>query len=812
MHETINNLRANSFRGAAADPRAAISAFTSGIDAVLRTSWERRMGPHADGACLIALGGYGRAELFPHSDVDILVLHALPADGEAIAALVRDFWDMGLLLGCVVRTPAECRRILGEDLATDIALWESRCLAGSERLFESQVREAVASRFSRHRNSYRHELLAALHDGLFSAASAIFRIEPDVKNGPCCLRDCQRMLWLSRLSSPAGAATSAARPSTMDEQARFTRAYGELSRLRCALHLVAGRRQDTLEIALQPEVARRAGRDGPGALMEGFFKTVRDVNRLLQGFVEHEGRRDILGSLRARAGSTRIGNDLRLIDGVITPASFAAVPAMTPEAVLRIYAASLDYQALPSTRLRDAMRRAIEGFAPASARVQAVGSAFQRILSTGHHAGAVLRDMHDTGALTMAVPEFSTLVCKVEYDAYHEFTADEHCIMAIHAFDALAADADQSVRICRRGIARPGLLRAAILLHDIGKAAPGDHTISGATIAAGVCRRLGFTEEEAGRIVWLVRHHLDLANLALRREPEEPVLARFAETIIDAECLDMLYLLTIVDIRSVGSKTWTAWKGIQLAEVYRKTAALIKGTQSKSAVDATGADLLFPDSALAFEEEAASVQRSSDLMIRCQCRAGFDELVVCAMDRPRLFADIVACISSEGYNILSARITTRSDDRILDVFHVESDGTTTVSPEERARNIAGKWDLLCRGAVAAETLIAQRRARYPAGARRETGAAGVSVIIDNSASGGCSVLEIEAPDRFGLLHRIAQTLARFEVNIVSARILTRIDRAIDVFYITDATGCKIDGAEEQQAITRSLREALEGIA
>jgi [protein-PII] uridylyltransferase len=546
--------------------------------------------------------------------------------------------------------------------------------------------------------------------------------------------------------------------------------------------------------------------------MEGFFKSVRDVNRLLQGFVEREGRRDILGSLRARAGSMRIGDDLWLIDGVIGPASSAAVPAMTPETVLRIYAASLDYQALPSTRLRDAMRRAVEGFTLDMVCTRPAAEAFREILASPRHAGPVVRHMHETGALGMMVPEFAALTCKVEYDAYHEFTIDEHCIMALQAFEALAADADSAVRACRRRIVRAGLLRASILLHDIGKAAPGDHTISGATIAAAVCRRLGFTEEETGRIAWLVQRHLDLANLALRREPEEPALARFAETIIDAECLDMLYLLTIVDIRSVGSKTWTAWKGMQLAKVYQRTAALIKCPHPKPAAGAAGVDLFSPDHARAFEDDAASVHRSSDLVIRIQSGPGFEELIMIAMDRPRLFADIVACISSEGYNILSARITTRSDDRILDVFHVESDGTTTVSPEERARNIAGKWDLLCRGAVAAETLIAQRRARYPAGARRETGAAGVSVIIDNSASDGCSVLEIEAPDRFGLLHRIAQTLGRFEVNIVSARILTRIDRAVDVFYITDGKGCKIDGAEKQQAITRLLQEALEGLA
>jgi [protein-PII] uridylyltransferase len=368
------------------------------------------------------------------------------------------------------------------------------------------------------------------------------------------------------------------------------------------------------------------------------------------------------------------------------------------------------------------------------------------------------------------------------------------------------------VRVCRRGIARPGLLRAAILLHDIGKAGPGDHTISGAAIAALVCRRLGFTEEEIGRIVWLVRHHLDLANLAFRREPEEPVLARFAGTIIDAECLDMLYLLTIVDIRSVGSKTWTAWKGIQLAEAYQRTAALLCGAPQKPAADPGCAVLLSPDCASGFGEEVASVQRSSDLVVRCRGRAGFDELVICAMDRPRLFADIVACISSEGYNILSARITTRNDGRVFDIFRVEPDGTTTLASGERARNIKNKWDLLCRGAMTAESLLAQRGARYPAGTRRESGSGRVSATIDNTASDGYSVLEIEAPDRFGLLHRIAQTLGRFEVNIISARILTRIDRAIDVFYITDGKGCKIESAERQRAIIGSLREMLDGSA
>jgi [protein-PII] uridylyltransferase len=795
------------------DPLSCIKAFSSAVDALLCALYTDSLGAHSENVCLIALGGYGRGEMFPYSDIDLLVLRGTGAGDGAIAAAVRALWDTGLSIGCVVRSLDDCKRILGEDLATDIALLESRYLIGSRPLAE-KLGHLVRAHFRRRKQWYLQEIHASLREAVFSSSTSLYCIEPHLKAGVCTLRDCQRVLWSQRIwNSTKEPDEPIPRFFSFDQRFRFQQAFATLTAFRAAIHCAALRRIDILEIALQPRVAADFGYAAPSELMKRFFLTVRDVKELVQSYLERCSRSfHPLSSIRRQLGALRPLPHTYVLDGVLSLSTSNPLSnRWSPVHILRIFEAALSCEATISISLAGLISERAKNIGREEMKNAEVDAAFRAILSSRHIAAPVLRQMHETGFLSLLIPEFEALTCKVEYDSYHEYTVDEHIMIALAMLDTLTQNGDAQIRDLLQALPDAGLLRTAVLLHDIGKALPGEHSYTGAIIASNICDRLGFGEKESERIVFLVAHHLELSALAFRREPEDPVIRRFAEMVGDRQNLDMLYLLTILDIRSVGQKTWTAWKGLQLELIYRRTAEILgaAGAAPPGSLRKPGQDpTLFGQLPEIPEKVIAAVNAPGDFALHNESFVEFERLTFCAFDRPRLFADIVACLSSEGYGILSAQISTRSDGRVLDVFQVETDGTTSVPAARRLAAIERKWEQISSGARTGESFLAERMLRYPQPAHRRETSLQTKIGIDNTISQNCSVLEIESSDRFGLLHTIAQTLARLGINIVSARLSTRIDRAVDVFYIADVSRKKIEEGRSQREILESLYGAI----
>jgi [protein-PII] uridylyltransferase len=787
-------------------PETAVHHFTDAIDEMVVDTFNLIM-RDTTGVSLMALGGYGRKEMCPQSDVDLLILNENNGSKENVSALVRALWDMGLPLGCVVRSIAECKRILGEDLATDTALLDSRYLAGDHALFCKLQSRVVNPYFVKRKEWFQNEMHAALRNG-FSSESGIYVVEPNLKNGFCTLRDCQRVLWAVRIFQRKFTRQQVWNllPFTKTEIETFHKSYQTLLAIRCALHIVAQKRIDTLEFAYQDAVAKVLGLNGKniaGPLMERFFKTITDVNNCILIFLEKSRSNSIVKKIRQRLGSVEIGKNLKLLDGIIFQSGTVPLPGTDPaQWILDLYWLTLKFKAELSTGIQNFIRSLRTQLHPGSIS-SAVSEGFKRILSLNTPVAHVIRSMHETGFLEYIIPEFETLRCKVEYDTYHEFTVDQHVVTALYTLDEFGTDREPQLKKVYGSIGELFVLRFAILLHDIGKSIDGEHAYNGAVVTSNICDRMGIDNPQRDQIIFLVLCHLELAFLAFHRVPEEQTLKAFAAKMENRNRLNMLYLLTIADIRSVGRKTWTEWKGLQLENIYKTILEEFEGRQSDFS---NFADKIWPKDDILQDDINHLKDDPSELFIRAEPFVGFQRLVICGLDRIHFFADIAGCLSSEGYNILSAQIRTTDNGRAVDIFHVEPDEAVRITMEKQVDNIRKKWKLITDGNTTASQLIIDRARLYPRKALRiiETE---IVITIDNSISKEHTVIEVRAPDRFGLLYRISHCLSSLNINIVSARLSTRISQAVDVFYVSGKNGTKIENSfhsEIRDAIKTSL--------
>ena len=814
-------------------PVETVHTYAQEVDAILRSIYDTTIAEAVpdEKVCLIALGGYGRRELCPYSDVDILILHEGGRVTEAIASAERHFWDIGLNMGCVVRTIAECNAIMGDDFASDTALLESRLLAGDRGLYERLQNTVIAPYFDKQKKIYIQEIISILREGLYSQEQSIYRVEPFLKDGVCCLRDCQRLLWAESVRNGSRTFQDLHMKSsfTSAQVTRLERDYAFLLGLRVALHQVCHHRMDVLEMALQPMVADVCGfgPHGAGRLMEKFYRTVRRIRLTLLSFLEmdltgHNMWRDV----RKRLSANRVGPGIAVLDGIMFSAKSADSIVGTPEWMLDIFKQTLLHRATLSVELRNRLRHFVSHAKKPDFKSRAIGNACLDIMKSPEPIGQTIRMMHETHILERLIPQFRELTCKVEYDSYHEYTIDQHILLTLQMADEMADDPDENIRSIYRGLKRPFLLRLALLLHDIGKSQAGEHTQTGAIMAENICDRLGLNEEESERVCFLVRRHLDMSYLSLQREMEDHNIEQFSLTLKDRENLDMLYLLTIADIRSVGQRTWTQWKALQLEQLYEKTCSVLGRSGSQALPDRGG---VHPqeDRELTITEDSYRLSTSpeerhehlqwlaavdeTDILLHNEPFRGFERLTVCGHDRIGFLSNMIGCLSSEGYNILSARVYSTMDGKVLDIFNIEPPTNPRLSPAARIQNIYKKWRLLLDKETTADALVLERIRKYPpAPLRIASPQPSNRVLVDNQASPLYTIVEIDTPDNFGLLHKIARCFSNSRINIISARLSTRIDQAVDVFYITNEQGQKISGKRQLERLEKQLMDTLAG--
>ena len=823
------------------------------VDEVLRRAWQVAM-PADSSAALVAVGGYGRGELYPASDVDVMILlDGGDATNGAVERLVTLLWDIGLEVGHSVRTVAECREEAERDVTVATNVFENRLVAGRPALLDA-MRAATApdqiwpsDRFF----AAKWQEQKVRHRKYDDSA---YNLEPNIKESPGGLRDIQMIGWVAKRHFGAttmhdlvarGFLTQAEHDDLMSGQAH-------LGRIRFALHLLTGRREDRLLFDYQRGIARDFGyADTLGNLaveqfMQGYYQTVIQLNRLnellLQLFQETILLRDQLGA------PSPINSRFQARSGLIEVTA-ENVFRHHPLALLEIFLLLQQNAGLTGVRAstirlirihRDSIDEKLRASLPAR-------SLFMKILRQPRGITHELRRMHRYGILVRYLPEFRAVTGRMQYDLFHVFTVDEHTLQVVRNIRRFMVPTFfHEFPLCSeiaQHIPKPELLYIAGLFHDIAKGRGGDHSELGAEDAYAFCIRHGLSEYDSRLVAWLVRRHLVMSMTAQRMDIEDPeVIQRFAGTVGDPVRLDYLYLLTVADVRATNPARWNSWRDSLLRQLYTETQrALLRGLDNPRAQDeligekqaearrllrAREADqdavtrlwinlstdyfLYSTPEEIAWQTEAvlgASHAGSPTVLVRHQTARGGTAIFICTPDQNGLFALTTALLSELALNVVAARIQTADAGRTMNTFLVLEENGSPVAGADREREITGT---LARGLArrqpagrATRRRLSRQIRHFEAPARSE---------FSQDPTNHRTVLHLTATDRPGLLSLVGQAFAKTGVRIISAKIATVGALADDTFFITDLHGQPIDDAAQLGRIAAALGEQLDGPA
>lgn len=804
---------------------------------------------------IMAVGGYGRAEMAPHSDIDIAFLTPGKQTAwceQVIEAMLYLLWDLGLKVGHSSRSVDDMVRMARSDLTIRTAMLEGRYLWGDQELYEEASARFFADVVAGTERQFVTEKLAERNERHKRLGDSRYVVEPNVKEGKGGLRDLQTLYWIGKYIHKVKSAAELVEVGlfTRAEYRAFRRAEGFFLAVRSHLHTITNRAEDRLTFDLQREVARRmqfADRPGKSAVerfMQYYFLQAKRVGSLSGIFLaqldEQFARktpRGLLAGFRARARSVR---GYKVFGGRIAaqgdewfredPVRLIEIFQIAEEEGLEIHPATMRMAARDCTLIKEEERN--------DPRANAL---FLKILAGRRDPETVLRWMNEAGVFGRFVPDFARVNAQMQFDMYHHYTVDEHTIRAIGLLakiehGELRTDHPLATELFPQLQSRNALY-VSVLLHDIAKGRGGDHSILGAEVAEKLCPRLGMDEDETELVAWLVRWHLLMSATAFKRDLSDPkAIADFVAEVQSVERLRLLTLLTIVDIRAVGPGIWNSWKRQLLTQLYElaeeglrlghvssgRTERVAQKRNEVAALLGTAATVMeelddrFDDSywiaepadiiAMNLRQYGEAKRLQQRLSIHCEYYAarGATLVTVIADDHPGLFYRIAGAISLAGGNIIDARIHTTRVGKAVDNFLVQDPLGRPFSEDSQ----------LARLSTAIEDSLANRIELVPQLAKRPlTHARAASfevrprVFIDNKASGRFTVIEVNARDRPALLNRLARTLFENRLMVNSAHITNYGERAADTFYVTDLLGGKILSTDRLTAIENALLAA-----
>jgi [protein-PII] uridylyltransferase len=811
---------------------------------------------------LVAVGGYGRGEMAPYSDVDLLFLlpYKQTPRGEQIAEhMLYLLWDLGLKVGHATRSIDSCISMARADVTVRTALLEARYIWGEQDLFlelrrrfaaeiiTGTTREFVEAKLSE--RDLRHERMG----------DSRYVLEPNIKEGKGGLRDLHTLFWIAKYAYRVDeiADLTALGVLTQAEATTFAKAHSFLWTLRCHLHYLLDRAEERLTFDVQAELARRmkytdhAGTRGVERFMKHYFliaKYVGDLTRIFCAALEAEQQKrkpkisikTLWKSLkrdRSEEDDEQTRQTIEDPDAFLAdPVNFVRIFWTAERNGTEIHPAALRLISQNLKRVDKHLRGDPEA-----------NRLFLEILTSPNTPEVTLRRMNEAGVLGRFVPDFGRVVAQMQYDMYHVFTVDEHTLFAIGMLSRIEhgqlKDELPLATSLLPAIQSRRALFVATMLHDIAKGRGGDHSVLGEAVANRLCPRLGLTQEETETIAWLVRFHLLMSNTAFRRDLQDPkTIADFVAQVQSPERLKLLYILTIADIRAVGPKVWNNWKATLLTQLYNAAEDLMVGPLDANEgpapldrrLDAVAAmlkaelmDWSNADFATHWALGTPSYWLSADPKTlarhaRLVRRAKFEnaplavdtlvdpahgvtDVTIYAGDHPGVFARIAGAFAVAGANIVDAKIFTLANGMVLDSFSLQdAEGGAFDRPERLAR-----FAVLIEQALSGRLRsMADLRNKKSGPSRTQIFTVTPRVLIDNKASATNTVIEVNGRDRPGFLHDVCSALTRLNLQITSAKISTYGERAVDVFYVKDIFGLKVDQEQKLHNVRKEVLAAV----
>jgi [protein-PII] uridylyltransferase len=860
LHAVRAELADRHFAGASGT--AIVRDLTAALDVLLRALYRHADAAHSERftrldqrMAVVARGGYGRGELNPFSDVDLLFLHDWKPGPylEIVAEIIlHALWDAGLTVGHAVRNLKSTLKMATDDLIEETAILDARYLAGDRALFEELEKLLPREVLNRNQLKFFRAKLKESRARHTRFGDSVYLLEPHLKEGEGGLRDLHTALWIAKVKYKVHSLEELVHKAVIGEPelAEVLSARDFLWRVRNSLHFLSGRHFDQLTFEYQERIApllgfhAEAGLGADASLMRAYYRHASTIHRFAEGLIARATEEITPGRFLRRNTPRQIrpgvviqgrvlgikGEDFFPRDPVNLVTIFAECQAHGVELSGSAYQMVCDNLGLVDDRVRADPR---------------LGAALLAILNASARVAETLEAMHRAGVLGAVIPEFGNLYARVLHDLYHIYTVDRHSLVGVRELERLRAGEFKISAPLLTEVAREldclSLIFLALLLHDIGKGHGHAHHERGAVLTADICRRLGLGAEEIDTVVFLVRNHLLMSQVAQKGDvDDQQIVAEFVREVGSIERLKALYLLTFADMRAVGPNVYNNWRDMLLGDLYMRALRMLE-EGDREAVDparrvalakaavrqqlethhAPGESIaqflkLMPDRyfltvpegdlTLHFDMMEALPKDGGFAMV-CRHRhfteREFSEFLVATPDQPGLFSKVAGVLTANNLNILSARITTRTDGVALDSFRVShTAGPAAVALEEhRWEKVERELEQVLRGYREVADLVAAAHREASFRRRKFVRRVPTEVTVDNRSSEQFTVVDVFTQDRIGLLFTITHTMFELGLVIHLARISTNADQAIDVFYVSDRAGRKI-------AATNELREKL----
>ncbi len=814
----------------------------------------------AERLSVIATGGYGRGLLAPGSDIDLLFLRPFkqtPWVESIVEFILYMLWDLGLKVGHATRSLAECVRLSKQDITIRTSLLEARYLWGDEALYGELRKTFWADIAAKTGAEFVEAKLAERDERHKRQGESRYLVEPNVKEGKGGLRDLQTLYWIGKYLYHADDPADLVDHNvfTRDEFKTFQKAEAFLWNVRVHLHYLVGRAEERISFDVQPELAPRLGYtgDNPRRAVESFMKDyflvakdVGDLTRIFCAALEVQNKKTrqplsrlIPGFLKPRTTEDEFfveNGRLNRREGTFRrdPVNMLRIFQIADEKNVDVHPDALRTITRTLDLIDDRVRHD-----PVANRV------FLDILSSRRDPERTLRRMNEAGVFGRFVPEFGRVVGLMQFNMYHHYTVDEHLIRAVGNVASidrgeLKDEHPLSTDIIKRIKSRE-VLYCAILLHDIAKGLPGDHSEVGGAIAESLCKRWGLPQADVDAVVWLVKNHLVMSDVAQKRDIADPKTVRdFVTAVQSPEMLRLLLILTVADIRAVGPGVWNGWKGQLLRELYYEAESVMQGgdatparasrvAEARAALEKRIADFSpqareralsrhYDSYWLAFNAEeherharlmAAADAKNDLLALSAESNAfrAITDIAIYTPDHPGLFSQLAGAISVSGGSIVDAKAFTTSDGFALDVFSVQDAEGGPFGDVARISRLRENITRTLAGQLYLRTTLAKREeGRRRIAAFRMT----PRVNFDNNASATATVIEVEGLDRPGLLYDVTRAIFESSLSISSSIVATYGERAIDTFYVRDSFGHKITHPGKLAAVQKTILAALEG--
>lgn len=805
---------------------------------------------------IVAIGGYGRCELAPYSDLDLLLLQGerhTTVTRELFERVLHPLWDAGLTIGQRSLSVRECLSTMRSDPHFHTALATTRFVAGDRTLFE-QLNALRKRQRRKNADAFISSIRRACDERHFKHGAIIYLQEPNVKESMGGLRDLHAAMWAAE--ARYGCATleelHGREIISAEEFAQVTRAYDFLLCVRQEMHWMTGRKTDRLALDLQSTLARKFGyEETPHLLaseqfMRGYYRRAREVHLFSELLLERVAgtdprparwfvrprREHLAGVFVIKERQLHLAGDA---------ASLSKNPLLFFEAVALAQVADVSF----SHEVRTCITRHLSTIERGFQRSTEAAQLFISLLNRRGRVGHALRLMHETGLLGRYLPEFARIQMLIQHDLYHHYTIDEHTLRAVEALDQLITSEDRARSYLRAALAEVenvALLYLSLLLHDIGKGHGHGHVARGTKITERICERLPLDAGSRSKVVRTVKHHVLMAHVSQRRDLRDMrTAADFAAQVGTLDELNMLLLLTYADMNAVGPGVWSEWKSALLQDLYTRARSHVSGGEVPLKVSEHIAELKDEViAALVGEVPTSEIERHFALLserytrhlnaetvlmhLRLITRLQTDALAchwtphanhatgltIAVRDRRGLFADVAGALAAQGLEILSADLNTR-DDRIAIDSLVLREAATHIAVDQRrwpaieraiAAALAGEYDV-----AAAVTRWRTRHAPRRTKSQLTRPQTMPAIVCDNESADSTTIVEVHAADEYGLAYQIAHVIASCGFDIVCAKIATEKSDALDVFYVTDADGLKLT-EDAMQTLVEALTISL----